>query len=137
VPEIAVSWVIAPEVVVAWAQAAIGAECAVTVAGVPRRKQSGRRGSTSSAGGPRPLAGGLGWARTEPGPDGEWIVRNVPGSQATKSYRCPGCDHVIPPGMSHVVTWPAQEYGTVEDRRHWHNGCWAARGRRGPTSRRW
>ncbi|RZS32475.1 hypothetical protein EV193_112109 [Herbihabitans rhizosphaerae] len=85
---------------------------------------------------PRPLSGGISTQRTESGPDGDWIVRSVSGSQTTKAYRCPGCDHEINPGTPHVVTWPAEDYGTVEDRRHWHRGCWDARGRRGPTSRR-
>jgi hypothetical protein len=51
-------------------------------------------------------------------------------------YRCPGCDHEIRPGVAHLVVWPANETGTIEDRRHWHHGCWSARARRHPTSRR-
>lgn len=64
------------------------------------------------------------------------MVRTVPGSQATKFYRCPGCDHEIRPGVAHVVAWPEAELGGADERRHWHNGCWNARSRRGPT-RRW
>jgi hypothetical protein len=30
------------------------------------------------------------------------------------------------------VTWPADELGSVADRRHWHTSCWAARSRRRP-----
>ncbi|MET9625956.1 hypothetical protein ABZX92_00705 [Lentzea sp. NPDC006480] len=86
---------------------------------------------------PRPLGGGVGWARAESGPDGEWLVRAISGAQAQKTYRCPGCDHEIHPGTPHVVAWPAQETGSVEERRHWHQGCWDSRGRRGPTARRW
>jgi hypothetical protein len=67
-------------------------------------------------------------------PDGEWLVRNVPG--ADKTYRCPGCDQEIPPGVGHLVAWPADERGDLTDRRHWHTGCWRARHRRGPTTRR-
>lgn len=85
---------------------------------------------------PRPLSGGLAAQRRETAHDGDWLVRNVPGAHATKLYRCPGCDHEIPVGMAHVVTWPADDYGSVADRRHWHQACWTARGRRGPTSRR-
>ncbi|PPK69208.1 hypothetical protein V5P93_001587 [Actinokineospora auranticolor] len=85
---------------------------------------------------PRPLSGGLGDQRVESAPDGEWLVRTVPGAQATKSYRCPGCDQEIRPGVTHVVAWSAEAHGTVEDRRHWHPTCWSARGRRGPTRRR-
>ena len=76
------------------------------------------------------------YTRRESAPDGEWVVRTVPGSSATKPYRCPGCDQVIPPGTGHVVTWPAAEHGCVDDRRHWHTSCWAARGRRRPGHRR-
>jgi hypothetical protein len=86
---------------------------------------------------PRPLGGGVGWARVESGPDGEWLVRAISGAQAQKTYRCPGCDHEIRPGVPHVVAWPAEETGSVEERRHWHQGCWDSRGRRGPAARRW
>ncbi|GAA4886436.1 hypothetical protein GCM10023222_51790 [Saccharopolyspora cebuensis] len=79
---------------------------------------------------------GFGWSRVEQAADGEWMVRTVPAAQATKHYRCPGCDHEIRPGIAHVVAWPGAEEGGVGDRRHWHNGCWNARSRRGPT-RRW
>ena len=72
--------------------------------------------------------------RVQPQPDGDWLVRNVPASD--KAYRCPGCDHEIPPGTGHVVAWPADERGDLTDRRHWHGACWAARDRRGPTRRR-
>ncbi|KAA2259574.1 hypothetical protein F0L68_21220 [Solihabitans fulvus] len=65
------------------------------------------------------------------------MVRTVTGAQTTKFYRCPGCDHEIRPGVAHVVTWPAADYGSVEDRRHWHSACWTNRGHRGPTSKRW
>jgi hypothetical protein len=83
------------------------------------------------------LSTGLGWAKAEAGQDGDWLVRHIPANSATKVYRCPGCDHEIQPGTPHVVAWPAEEHGSVADRRHWHTGCWTARGRRGPTSRRW
>ncbi|WP_091449392.1 hypothetical protein [Actinokineospora iranica] len=85
---------------------------------------------------PRPLGGGVADQRQESGHDGDWLVRHIPGAQATKFYRCPGCDHEIRPGTPHVVVWPAEDYGSVEDRRHWHPGCWSARSRRRPTRRR-
>ncbi|HEY4017760.1 MAG TPA: hypothetical protein VGM75_03685 [Pseudonocardiaceae bacterium] len=84
-----------------------------------------------------PRGFGGAFAQAESGPDGEWLVRKIPGAQATKVYRCPGCDHEIQPGVPHVVAWPALDYGSVQDRRHWHTGCWAARDRRGPSSKHW
>ncbi|RZQ59352.1 hypothetical protein [Amycolatopsis suaedae] len=81
--------------------------------------------------GPRPRSGAsLGWATAESARDGDWLVRTVPGAQATKFYRCPGCDHEIRPGTPHVVVWPAGETGSVADRRHWHRGCWDRRTQR-------
>ena len=83
--------------------------------------------------------------RVQAQPDGDWLVRNVPAGE--KVYRCPGCDHEIPPGTGHVVVWPAGERrltgpaqvpahddrGDLTGRRHWHTACWAARDRRRPT----
>jgi hypothetical protein len=74
--------------------------------------------------------------RVEDGPDGEWQVRQVPGSSATRDYRCPGCDQVVAAGTPHIVAWPAGEHGSADERRHWHTPCWAARGRRQPGLRR-
>lgn len=68
----------------------------------------------------------------ESGPDGDWIVRHVNGTAATKTYRCPGCAQEIPPGAAHLVAWPADGLGGLEDRRHWHVSCWRARDRRRP-----
>jgi hypothetical protein len=72
--------------------------------------------------------------RCETGADGEWLVRNV--SASAKRYRCPGCDQQIVEGTGHVVAWPAADYGSVADRRHWHTACWSARSRRRPGYRR-
>ncbi len=74
--------------------------------------------------------------RIESAGDGDWVVRPVTGAAATKSYRCPGCDHEIYPGTSHLVAWPAEGTaasgpGGPDERRHWHKPCWAARSRRG------
>lgn len=63
-------------------------------------------------------------------PDGEWYVRRITGSSSTKPYRCPGCDQEIRPATPHVVAWPAEDPKGLEDRRHWHSPCWAARNRR-------
>ena len=30
----------------------------------------------------------------------------MPGAAATKAYRCPGCNQLIPPATPHVVAWP-------------------------------
>ncbi|MFR9729652.1 hypothetical protein ACL03H_10515 [Saccharopolyspora sp. MS10] len=104
---------------------------------MPRRNRQQRPTGSSAPGrefrSPGPA---YGWSRVEEGPDGEWLVRTVPAAQAGKTYRCPGCDHEVRPGVAHVVAWPADEQGDVADRRHWHSGCWKARARRGPT-RRW
>ncbi|MGF7125197.1 ATP/GTP-binding protein [Rhodococcus sp. BE178] len=78
-------------------------------------------------------------AREESGPSGyddeRFMVRQIPGARATKTYRCPGCDQEVRPGVAHVVAWPSDS-GGADDRRHWHTGCWAGRRTRGLT-RRW
>jgi len=38
-----------------------------------------------------------------------------------KVYRCPGCDHEIRAGVSHLVVVPQ---GDPASRRHWHTECW-------------
>jgi hypothetical protein len=48
-------------------------------------------------------------------------VRHVQPYEAVKTYRCPGCDHEIPPGQGHEVVVPL---ATPAERRHWHTGCW-------------
>ncbi|HIV57003.1 MAG TPA: hypothetical protein H9902_03510 [Candidatus Stackebrandtia faecavium] len=70
----------------------------------------------------------------EDGPDGRWRVRRIPGGRSDKTYRCPGCDHEIFPGVAHVVAWP--DDGAVDERRHWHASCWRARQHRGPRRQR-
>jgi len=77
----------------------------------------------------RPL--GAGHASGDTKLDGLWIVRSVPGAAATKIYRCPGCQQLIPPGVPHVVAWPESPgllgSSPVEERRHWHTACWRRR----------
>jgi hypothetical protein len=73
--------------------------------------------------------------RAESAPDGDWLVRAVPGGAASKAYRCPGCDQEIRPGVAHLVAWPAHAPGP-DDRRHWHRACWEARLRRRQPARR-
>ena len=76
--------------------------------------------------------------RIEIGPDGyDYEVRPVAGARATKTYRCPGCDHEIRLGTAHLVVWQTElGESAVEDRRHWHTPCWANRANRSPT-RKW
>ncbi|MQA26194.1 MAG: ATP/GTP-binding protein [Micromonosporaceae bacterium] len=73
-------------------------------------------------------------------PDGQWVVRQVPGAANGtpgaaagngKYYRCPGCDQEIPSTTAHLVCWPV-DGGGVAERRHWHRACWRARERRAP-----
>ena len=77
----------------------------------------------------RPLSSGHATAVIKS--DGRWIVRSVPGGTATKAYRCPGCNVEIRPGTPHVVAWPDTPallaQSAVEERRHWHTGCWQRR----------
>ena len=68
----------------------------------------------------------------EEAPDGDWVVRPLSGASTGKTYRCPGCDQEIPPGIAHVVAWPADGRGDLTDRRHWHTACWRARDNRAP-----
>jgi len=80
----------------------------------------------------------LGPPQTQEWPDGDWVVRQVPGAAAAKTYRCPGCDQELLPGTAHLVVWPAYAPGP-EERRHWHNACWQRRPRRpgpGPQTHR-
>jgi len=114
-------------------------------AGVPRKPRGGMpRGqpggqdapdSPDGRGTAAPPALWLGPGRTESAPDGDWVVRMVPGAASTKVYRCPGCDQEIPLGTAHVVAWPAGAPGPA-DRRHWHNPCWQRRLQRHTGSRR-
>jgi hypothetical protein len=51
-------------------------------------------------------------------------VRRVLGD---KPYRCPGCDHLVRPGLWHLVLVPMD---APEERRHWHTECWRSELRR-------
>lgn len=57
-----------------------------------------------------------------------YIVRRVPGFQASKAYVCPDCHAPVAAGQGHVVVWPD---GLVDARRHWHLHCWRMAVRRG------
>ena len=103
-------------------------------ADLPRKPRGGAsRGAAGTGDGagraadPAPVR--LGPEQAQAWPDGDWVVRQVPGAAATKMYRCPGCDQEIVSGTAHVVVWPADAHGANE-RRHWHNPCWRRRPRR-------
>jgi hypothetical protein len=102
-------------------------------AGLPRKPRGGvlrgRPGAPGGDGGDGDADGPalrLGPERAESAPDGDWMVRLVPGTASTKTYRCPGCDQEIAPGTGHLVAWPAHTPGP-EERRHWHSPCWQRR----------
>lgn len=59
------------------------------------------------------------------------VVSLVQSYHARKTYRCPGCEGVIPPATSHLVVVP--EYAP-DLRRHWHRGCWYKELRRRGTA---
>ena len=99
----------------------------------PRRAK--RRPDRSDGAGEN-RAPGSSFERVEEHPDGDWVVRSITGSSSTKTYRCPGCNQEIRPATPHLVVWPADGYGTVDDRRHWHKACWSKRGNRGPATER-
>jgi hypothetical protein len=85
---------------------------------MPRRHNSARERSGPLP--PRPLGGvAPGWAQT-PG----YRVQQVTNDG---TYRCPGCDHEVRPGTSHLVVIPE---GSVDERRHWHTPCWQTELRR-------
>jgi hypothetical protein len=56
-------------------------------------------------------------------------VRRVHPFEATKTYRCPGCNHEIRAGTGHVVVVPHE---APDLRRHWHTPCGAWREQRRP-----
>ena len=72
-----------------------------------------------------------GFTREESHPDGAWTVRNVGAGDPGRHYLCPGCQQMFG-GIPHVVAWPADGLGGLDDRRHWHAQCWRARNRRKP-----
>jgi hypothetical protein len=98
----------------------------------PRRRRGG------AAGGGRDPSGDpdgvVGPEQIESWPDGDWVVRLVPGAASAKSYRCPGCDQEIPAGTAHLVAWPSLTPG-LSERRHWHRPCWDRRIERRPGRR--
>ncbi len=63
------------------------------------------------------------------GTDEQLEVRRIQPYQATKAYRCPGCNQEIPVGAGHLVVVPLE---APDLRRHWHAPCWEHRSRRHP-----
>jgi hypothetical protein len=85
-----------------------------------------------ATGGP---VGGAAPERVEEFQGEEYHVRAITGSTSTKDYRCPGCQQTIRPATPHVVAWPVEpgifSREGLDDRRHWHTGCWSRRERIG------
>lgn len=65
--------------------------------------------------------------------EGLYTVRKLTGSGATKPYRCPGCDQMIPMATPHIVAWLD---GDEDGRRHWHSACWTKKNNRRPNTER-
>jgi hypothetical protein len=65
----------------------------------------------------------------ETNPDAGFEIRRIHPFQARKTYRCPGCQQEIPPGLGHLVVVPRE---APDRRRHWHRACWEHRQRRRP-----
>lgn len=61
-----------------------------------------------------------------------WAVRQVTPASTGRRYRCPGCQHEVGADVAHTVVWPVDGMQQVDNRRHWHTVCWAARERRRP-----
>ena len=56
-------------------------------------------------------------------------VQRVQPYQASKPYRCPGCNQDIEAGVGHLVAVPTE---APDLRRHWHHPCWEHRRTRRP-----
>lgn len=89
-----------------------------------RRKHRSKRKPKRSR--KRRNARGGGSVRHHPDPSDvpEAQVRFIQPADATKTYRCPGCNSEIPPGLGHMVVVPPDN---PDLRRHWHRGCWTNR----------
>jgi len=61
-----------------------------------------------------------------------WTVREVRGNDSGRAFRCPGCQQQVLATSPHTVVWPSETMHGLENRRHWHTQCWAARERRRP-----
>jgi hypothetical protein len=107
----------------------------------PRRNRPPRSGRGGRAVPAPPEPDGRGAGEVETWGSRWWRVRPITGAAAVKTYRCPGCDQEIRPGVPHLVVWPDElgegpgggERNPTPERRHWHTGCWRARDRRRPA----
>ena len=56
----------------------------------------------------------------------DWSVQNIRASD--KTYRCPGCNQEIAPGVAHIAAWAQDSLfgreAALSARRHWHTRCW-------------
>lgn len=77
----------------------------------------------------RPLSASF--ARSDAKADGRWVVQGVPPGASAKTYTCPGCNHDVAVGTSHIVAWPHEpslgSTSPLDERRHWHTTCWNRR----------
>lgn len=51
-----------------------------------------------------------------------FVVKGTQG--ASKRYLCPWCQGWIEPGVRHIVAYPTER---LDERRHYHSGCWQKR----------
>jgi len=58
-------------------------------------------------------------------------VSVVQPKNASKEYRCPGCQGIISRGVFHVLVIPDEQ---PDLRRHWHQGCWQKEARLRPAT---
>lgn len=100
---------------------------------MPRSNRSRRGGRPRSVGSapPPPSARG-GWTATTHYAGQVWSVREVRGNESGRSYLCPGCQQQVTAATAHTVVWPEDAMQGLDNRRHWHTTCWAARERRRP-----
>lgn len=96
-----------------------------------RRRHRGRPVKGAAGGGPPAALSRGGVSEVSYAGQG-WAVRQVRANDSGRVYVCPGCQQEVGADMAHTVAWPAASMREVENRRHWHTRCWAARERRRP-----
>ena len=82
---------------------------------MPRRHRSAREREGPAGPPERPRGVAPVWASIE----GVKVMAST--GEKGKSYRCPGCQQEIRPGLTHLVVMEREE---LEGRRHWHTPCW-------------